>query len=149
RAYLLSFLFLALGLMSKAMLVTWPFVMLLLDYWPLGRFEPRKVGQLLLEKIPFFALVPASCAAALVAGTRGGTVASLHAVPLMTCIGNVLVSYCRYFGKVFWPAHLCIFYPMKHWTAATVVAAAVLLAGITGVAFVMRRRSPYLLLGWL
>ncbi len=75
--------------------------------------------------------------------------AGLHAMSMMARIENVLVSYCRYLGKVFWPAHLCIFYPMKHWTTVTVVAATVLLVGITLVVFALRRRGPFLLVGWL
>jgi tetratricopeptide (TPR) repeat protein len=148
--YLLCFLFLFLGLLSKPMLVTWPFVLLLLDYWPLERFKRIGVRRLVIEKIPFFALAAVFCALTLVAQKKGGAVVSLEHVPIEARLGNALVSYFRYLGKIFWPADLAVFYPyQKHWALWVVVAAAGVLIYITMIAWLVRRRYPFALIGWL
>ena len=107
----------ALGLMAKPMLVTLPFVMLLLDYWPLNRIRSSEFGirnfmQLLFEKWPFFALPAASCVVTFLAQHHGGAVASLENVPLDYRLENVPVAYADYLLKMFWPAHLAVFYPL-------------------------------------
>jgi len=153
--YLISLFFFALGLMSKAMLVTWPFIMLLLDYWPLRRFELSTlhsplstVLRLVREKIPFFALAAAAIVVTLVA--QSGAILSAENMPLGARVGNALISYCRYLGKMFWPTDLAIFYPHHRYRPLDEVFLAVLfLAGISVLLFVMRRRSPFLLMGWL
>jgi hypothetical protein len=106
--YLLILLFFVLGLMAKPMLVTLPFVFLLLDYWPLGRFQYRKSGlgqtsfkeppylRLALEKIPFFVLAAGSSTLTFIVQETGGAVASLHGLPLDLRIANALVSYVSY-----------------------------------------------------
>jgi tetratricopeptide (TPR) repeat protein len=152
--YLLVFAALALGLLAKPMLVTWPCLLLLLDYWPLGRLRrggPVPLRLVLAEKLPLFALAAVSCAVALFAQGRGGAIESLQEVPLGVRCANALVSYVAYLGMALWPAHLAPFYPhpggaLPWWQPA---AAAVLLAGITALAAATAWRRPYLLVGWL
>ena len=191
RTYLPVFTFFALGLMAKPMLVTLPFVLLLLDYWPLQRLEQKKavsetrtdpkkslsvnrrksrtgetppveacanggmpaahkygwarVRPLLIEKIPFFALI--SLFSVLTYIAEGKTAWHL---PLRIWISNALVSYVIYIGKMIWPAKLAVFYPhpglWPFWQAA---GAAFLLVAITGTVILMTKRFPYLAFGWL
>jgi tetratricopeptide (TPR) repeat protein len=143
-----------LGLMSKAMLITWPFVMLLLDWWPLNRVPgpgSRVLGwrRLVLEKIPFFAVAVAVSVVTFVVQKQGGALAVGERLPLGARAGNALVSYCRYLGKLCWPADMAVFYPPGHWPVAEVLLAGGLLAGITALFFWQRRRYPFLLMGWL
>jgi protein O-mannosyl-transferase len=155
--YLLSLLFLALGLMSKPMLVTWPFVMLLLDYWPLRRFEPSAgkslfstALRLVSEKIPFFVLAALVSVVTFLVQQRGGILLTAESLPLGARVGNALISYCRYLGKLFWPADLAVFYPHPgYWPLGKVLLAAGALLGISALVWVRRRRQPYLLVGWL
>jgi hypothetical protein len=148
--YWLSLLFFALGLMSKPMLVTWPFVLLLLDYWPLERFKPGRVWSLVMEKIPFVALAEAACFATFVAQKHGGAVMTMEDLPLGARVGNALIACCRYLGKMFWPTDLAVFYPHPgYWPPAKVLLAGVFLCGISALCFVKRRHYPFLLMGWL
>jgi len=157
--YLLSLLFLALGLMSKPMLVTWPCVMLLLDYWPLRRlsFSPTLQGsstpplRLFLEKIPFFVLAVAASVVTFAVERRGGALAAGESLPpLGARLGNALISYCRYLGKLFWPTDLAVVYPHPgHWPLGKVLLAGGLLLGLSVLVWVRRRQYPYLLMGWL
>ncbi|MGO8930630.1 MAG: tetratricopeptide repeat protein [Limisphaerales bacterium] len=148
--YLLALICFALGLMSKPMLVTWPFVMFLLDYWPLERFKTSDAWRLVTEKVPFFALAAAVSVVTFVVQKRGGAVVTAEAMPLGGRCGNALISYCRYLGKLFWPTDLAIFYPHPgQWPLAKVLLAGVLIAGISVLVFVRRRRYPFLLVGWL
>ncbi len=150
RYYLLSLACFALGLLSKPMLVTWPFVMLLLDYWPLERFHPRRAGRLLAEKIPFFALAAATSLVAFMTQQHAGSVITAESLPLGARGANALVSGCRYLGKLFWPADLAVFYPHPgHWPLTTVLLAGGLLLGLSGLLLVQRQRFPFLLIGWL
>ncbi|MGA3268996.1 MAG: hypothetical protein ABSE16_19530 [Verrucomicrobiota bacterium] len=150
--YWLAVLFFALGLMSKPMLVTLPFVLLLLDYWPLGRFTPTSdvgVQRLLVEKIPFFALSAAVCLVTFVVQQQSGAVAQLARYPLPDRLGNVFVSYARYLGKTFWPVGLANFYPYPGpWPDEQVVLAVVLFAGLDAAALALGRRFPYVAVGW-
>src|SRR5207248_6639738 len=109
--YLLVVLPLALGLLAKPMLVTLPFVLLLLDSWPLGGWRPGAAGRLLLEKVPLFGLVLASCVVTFLAQAHGSAVAPVEAVPPAARVGNALLAYVGYLGKTFWPARLAVFYP--------------------------------------
>ena len=147
--YGLILLFFAFGLMSKPMLVTLPFVLLLLDYWPLARFEHQSAWRLILEKTPFFLLSTASCILTVLAQKEAIT--PTLALPLSLRIGNSLYSYLIYLGQMFYPARLAAFYPhpengLSWWKP---VLAFVLLAGITAGVFALRRSRPYLLIGWL
>lgn len=146
------FLSFALGLMAKPMLVTLPFVMLLLDYWPLRRATLRwpviKPDLLLLvEKLPFFVLAAAAVMIAIGAQQQGGALMG-EQIPLLMRLQNAVVSYVSYIGKTVWPQGLAVFYPyplsLPAWKP---LIAVVLLLGITGV--IMWRRIPYLVLGWL
>ncbi len=154
-SYWLALLFFALGLMSKAMLVTLPFALLLLDYWPLRRvssfkfsvsssrtispstFNPQLPGAtkrseggstlnyLLFEKLPFFGLAAVMSVVTFVTQKHGGAVAPVENLPLGARCGNALISYCRYLEKLFWPVDLAIFYPLRGYWPT----AQVLLAG--------------------
>ncbi len=146
--YLASLLFFALGLMSKAMLVTWPFVMLLLDYWPLERFKPRRVWRLVAEKVPFFALAAAVSVVTFAIQKQEHTVKTVEEFPLGARCENALVSYCRYLGKLFWPTDLAVFYPpSRQWPVGKVLLAGVALVGVSLFLFGQRRRYPFLLMG--
>jgi tetratricopeptide (TPR) repeat protein len=153
--YLLSLLLFALGLMSKPMVVTLPFVLLLLDYWPLGRLQlkaqdPRRktLFPLVLEKLPFFALAALSSVITFMAQRKGGAVST--SLSLGARIANALVAYVRYIGKLFWPKDLSVLYPHPgHWPAWEVIAAAVMLAGVFAVVMAGAGKRPWLAVGWL
>ena len=149
-AYALALLCLTLGLMSKAMLVTWPFVMLLLDFWPLARLKPGNLGQLVLEKLPFFALVAISCVVTFLVQQHGSMVINIQELPLGVRCENALVSYGRYLGHIFWPANLTVFYPHPgSWPVPQVALATGLLLVLSALFLVLWRRCPFLLMGWL
>jgi protein O-mannosyl-transferase len=148
--YLLSLSFFTLGLMSKPMLVTWPFVMLLLDYWPLERFKRGCAKRLVIEKIPFFALAVAASVVTFEVQKRAGSVIAAEHLPLGARGENALISCCRYLGKLFWPTDLAFFYPYPgHWPLEQVLLAGGLIVGISVLLFLQRRRSPFLQMGWL
>ncbi|HTY86286.1 MAG TPA: tetratricopeptide repeat protein [Candidatus Acidoferrum sp.] len=163
--YWLALLAFALGLLAKPMLVTLPFVMLLLDWWPMGRiaecgmrnaeskakpstFNPQ-FSTLLIEKIPFLLLSAASCVVTFVAQHHGGAVAALAKYPLPVRVENAFVSYARYLGKTFWPVDLATPYPyVAHWPWAGILSAVALVVGLSLVVVGLRRRYPFLLTGW-
>jgi tetratricopeptide (TPR) repeat protein len=154
--YLLIAVFLALGLMAKPMLVTFPFVLLLLDYWPLGRLSARDgtaVGWrwVVLEKVPLLALAGVSAVMTVYAQQRGGAIETLTALPFGVRLANAVVSYVRYLGLTLCPAGLAPFYPhpQESLPAWQVAGAAVLLIGLSAVALALARRRPYLIVGWL
>jgi Flp pilus assembly protein TadD len=152
--YFLPLLLFALGLMSKPALVTLPFVFLLLDYWPLGRFTVQgcrlpwpALRRLIGEKIPFFMLSSAAVLVTIAAHVQLG--AHSTSMSALARIENALVSYVRYLGKIFWPQNLSVFYPHpRSWPAAEIAASLVLLAAITAVVCWHARRRPYLVVGW-
>ena len=145
--YLTMSILFALGLMCKPMLVTVPFALLLLDYWPLQRLvDVRAARRLIVEKIPLLVLSVASCAATVWA--QSGETGTMEQLPLAWRIGNVFVSYVIYIGQLFWPAHLAVFYPYRASDLWQVVLAAIFLLGITALAFSWRGTRPYLLVGW-
>ncbi len=149
-ATMLAFLFLALGLMSKPMLVTIPCVMLLLDFWPLRRADRQSWTRLLLEKWPYFLLVAISCVVTFIAQKRGGAVQTLRDLSLTERLSNALVSYARYLAEAFWPVNLATPYPHPgHWPAPLVVGSGATVAGLTVLAWFSRRRSPQVTVGWL
>ena len=205
--YLLSLGFFACWLMSKPTLLTWPFVMLLLDYWPLRRMQNEEcspvkwkadfTGQgmkneesgdtdhaprntfhvsrftfhsrqsqsffpLLVEKIPFFVLVALSSVVTFVVQMRTGALVSMEILPAGARVGNALISYCHYLGKLFWPVDLAVLYthPILAAVALTypnpahvplgpVVLAGGLFLGLSALVCAWPRRHPYLLVGWL
>ena len=155
--YGLVVLLFAAGLMCKPMLVTLPFVLLLLDYWPLNRFaalegqgreHPPLRPRLILEKLPLLGLSLASCAVTLFA--QRGSMAPVARISLPLRLGNAIISYTDYLRQMFWPSDLAALYP---WEAArlgvsNIVPSIVLLAGVSVALFVLRRRR-YLVTGWL
>lgn len=146
----LAFIFLTLGMMCKGMLVTWPCVMLLLDYWPLGRVMPGQWKSLLIEKIPFLALTVAMCVITLVVQRHAGAAATSEQLPFTLRSENALISYGRYLGMFFWPTNLAVFYPLPaSWAMSWVLGVVVLLAVISWFVFVQRKSRPFLLVGWL
>jgi hypothetical protein len=141
---------LALSLMAKQMLVTLPFVLLLLDWWPLERFDRafRNVVALLKEKIPLFVLTIVGCVAAVIGQRNLNAVQSAEAVPFSYRMGNALVAYVRYIGKLFWPTEMAVLYPFIPVSAPAAVGAAILLLAISAFAWRFRERAPYLAVGW-
>jgi tetratricopeptide (TPR) repeat protein len=153
--YTLALFFFALGLMAKPMLVTLPFVMLLLDYWPLQRMtsDPwpvSKVLRLALEKWPFFLLAAGSCVVTFVAHIK--EVITLQQYPLNLRLANALISYEQYLAKMIWPWPLAVFYPLPNhlsWIQPMVPTAAAVLGILSWLIWRTRRQCPYLLVGWL
>jgi Tfp pilus assembly protein PilF len=170
RTYLLTFVLFLLGLMAKPMLVTLPFVMLLLDYWPLKRFrwqrpphlsqsendrpvvEPEREQSpraLIMEKIPFFSLSLAACVVAFTAETGHGALPSLAEIPWQLRLSNAAVSYASYLWKTIWPQHLSVFYPLLSTPPWWQVSGAFLLIACLTLLSILRARSHgYLLIGW-
>jgi tetratricopeptide (TPR) repeat protein len=168
RYYVLALFFFALGLMSKPMLVTVPFILLLLDYWPLQRCGPAPCNlkpsarrlhlsafilhPLLLEKLPFFMLSSASCVITLIAQQKGGAVAPLDGVSGVSVesrIINTPISYVWYLVKLIWPSDLAVVYPyVRERPLEQVFLATTLLVALTGMALWQGRRRAYLAVGW-
>ncbi|HWR96785.1 MAG TPA: glycosyltransferase family 39 protein [Candidatus Methanoperedens sp.] len=149
--YLLVGLALALGLAAKPMLVTTPFVLLLLDYWPLGRLrDPGGRRAAVLEKIPLLALAAASGIVAYLAQASGGAVPTTRLFTPGIRVGNALASYARYLAKTVWPAELSIFYPFPETgvESGTALAGMLLVAGVTLLALGPLRRRGYIATGW-
>jgi len=150
--YLLVALLFAFGLMSKPMLVTLPFVLLLLDYWPLGRLGGQKseVGsrlrRLITEKIMLFALSALSCIATLFA--QGPS--AIDQLPFLWRLNNTFVSYFTYIWQMLWPARLAVFYPHPNdrLPLVEVSAAIAFLVGVSLLVIYLRRTKPYLVTGW-
>jgi protein O-mannosyl-transferase len=155
--YGLTLLFFALGLMSKPMLVTVPFLLLLLDYWPLNRFGsatvnvqplPKRILQLVLEKLPFFLLSAASCTATILAQRQA--IKAMNMVPLTLRLENAVISYVTYIVQLVWPEKLAALYPYHFDIPAwQIVGAGAALFVITSLGFLTARRFPYFLTGWL
>jgi len=173
--YFLTLALFACGLMSKPMLVTWPFVLLLLDFWPLGRFAAASpnpvtvtentgtvhgmsspaviqstVMPLLVEKIPFFVLSAVVSRITYHAQEAVGTMASFGPHPLSSRITNALVGYGRYLEKTFWPTNMAVLYPYHalRWNSAQVVASILVLTAITATVICLGRKQRYLVSGW-
>ncbi len=146
--YILSVVLFALGLAAKPMLVTLPFVLLLLDYWPLQRRQTPIAG-LFVEKTPYFILAAASCMVTFFVQLQGGSVMPLARLPFGMRLANVPVACVRYVAKTFWPAHLAMAYPMLKWPVWAVAGATVLLLLLSGLALWRVRAQPWLAVGWL
>lgn len=152
--YLLLVLLFALSLMSKPMLVTLPLVLLLLDWWPLGRISGAKVAaaepltRLVLEKLPLLALsLISSWVTVLV--QSGEALNTLEATPLSLRISNAMLAYVRYLGKLVWPADLAVLYPLpKEIPLLLAAGCAAFLLLASWQAFRLRHRFPYLMVGW-
>ncbi|MEW6673246.1 MAG: tetratricopeptide repeat protein [Thermodesulfobacteriota bacterium] len=160
--YLWVVVFFTLGLMSKPMLVTVPFVLLLLDFYPLNRFmlqpssgsassQQRPTAlRLIGEKIPLFVLAALSVAMTIHAQKQGGAVASLEVIPFGARAANALVSYATYIGKMLYPAKLAVFYPYPEKLPVWKIAGAcLLLLSISFMAIRAIKHAPYLIVGWL
>jgi tetratricopeptide (TPR) repeat protein len=145
--YVAALLMFACGLLSKPMVVTLPFVLLLLDFWPLQRFHTSTFQRLFVEKIPFFVLSMASCVITFL--VQRGAVAPLDALPLSFRITNAAVSYLLYICKTFWPEKLAVLYPIPtHWPSGLAIIS-ILFVLASSVLFVrLARRYPYLFVGW-
>lgn len=165
--YLTSLLTFAMGLLSKPMLVTLPFVLLLLDYWPLKRLANdssrdeakgrtgrvanlnQRPFRLVREKVPFLVLSGASCVVTFFAQHHGGSVSSLDLVPLGSRIANGLISYVAYIGKTVWPSNLAVLYPFT-WDLPVwqTTGAGLFLICMSILVIRLRGRFPYLPIGW-
>ena len=157
RYYVLSLCFFALGLMCKPVLVTLPFVLLLLDYWPLQRLQlsnltstrPPALFRLAWEKSPFFLLAVVSSLITIAAHRGLGSLGDASALPLSLRIQNALVSYLRYVGKTIFPTRLTILYPYPGaWPGWKVALCCLLLIGVSGFAIRALRSRPFLFVGW-
>jgi Tfp pilus assembly protein PilF len=148
RYVTMSILF-ACGLMSKPMLVTLPVILLLLDYWPLERFSGTSATRLLVEKIPLGILSIASAVGTMIVQNEGVGLVRLEVLPLAWRITNALAAYLVYIWQMIWPANLALAYhhpgKLPVWQVAG--AAALLIAVTLGV-FALRKRCPYLIVGW-
>jgi tetratricopeptide (TPR) repeat protein len=161
--YLCVLLAMILGLLAKPMLVTLPFVFLLLDYWPLGRLrlgrapstEAGSPGvsllRLTLEKLPLLGLSAAFSVIAVVSQTKGGALASLASTPLSARWELAAISYVTYIKRAICPLGLAAYYPfaISDLSLATAAEAAILLLALTGLCLWYARRAPYLIVGWL
>jgi tetratricopeptide (TPR) repeat protein len=155
RFYWLALVFFALSLMAKPMLVTLPFVMLLLDLWPLQRFSVLNFQlpvfrRLLFEKWPLFLLLAASCVITFLAQRHGQAIASFEQLPLNQRLENASVAYGLYLLKMIWPANLAVLYPLPEKISGLALAASLaVLSGISIAVWLARKCSPCLLVGWL
>ncbi|HEY0459571.1 MAG TPA: tetratricopeptide repeat protein, partial [Pyrinomonadaceae bacterium] len=151
-SYLPVLVLFALGLMAKPMLVTLPFVLLLMDYWALERFERWDLKNLLplvAEKIPLFALSAVSAVVTILAQKTGGAIQSVETISLSERLVNAVVSYAKYVAMFFYPANLGVWYPFDNaFSAPTVFAAVLLLTGVTAACLWQIRARKYLFVGW-
>ncbi|MGA2782101.1 MAG: tetratricopeptide repeat protein [Smithella sp.] len=164
--YFLCLILFALSLMAKPMLVTLPFVLLLLDYWPLGRWKkidpliekeisaPVKnrghlIGRLLWEKSPFIFLTIISSIVTLWAQSKVGSITYMEHLPVSTRFLNAIISYVSYLGKTFWPVDLAVFYPYEHsFPFWQVLVSCFILIGITILVIYAIKKLPFLFVGW-
>ncbi|MDJ0864593.1 MAG: tetratricopeptide repeat protein [Myxococcota bacterium] len=156
--YALALGCLALGLLAKALLVTLPFALLLLDFWPLGRLRGEdggldrvRVRRALLEKLPMLPLIGAFAVVTYVVQLEKGAMSSFEHIPLDVRALNAAVAYVEYLGKTLWPVDLAVFYPhpMESIRDLRPLAAGAGLAGVTAGTLALARRAPYLAMGWL
>lgn len=152
RAYWLAVVLFAIGLMAKPMLVTFPFALLLLDYWPLKRlseFRWDSIRPLVVEKIPFFALSVASAVITVIAQRAHGAVQSLETFTMTERIANAVVSYAKYVAMLFYPANLAVWYPFERdLSVPQVIGSAIFLIAVSAISIWQIRKRPYLFVGW-
>ncbi len=167
--YVAAIVIFTLGLMAKPMLVTLPFILLLLDYWPLNRFMPQTVAtsgrqnrkfapaadkhstlyRIVIEKVPFFVLSVISCVITFLVQRGGGAVDDTTVI-LKGRIANAFLSYAKYMGKMVWPQNLAVIYPfgrdgIQSWQ---VILCALLMLGISFLVLYFGRKQKYLPVGW-
>jgi protein O-mannosyl-transferase len=156
--YAVIAVFFALGLASKPMIITLPFILLLLDYWPLGRMagtgslpfaEVKSFKELIVEKLPLFALSAASAVITLIAQRRGGAMVPLLILPLHVRVENAIHSYAAYLWMALWPMKLAPFYPGNEPRAWQLGISIVVVLAISTWVWRERTVRPYLLMGWL
>ena len=150
--YLWVSLFFILGLTAKPMLVTLPFVLLLIDYWPLKRFSGSRSGtRLVWEKAPLLVFTLLSCWITLIAQHHAGAIKPSETYPFSIRIANALVSYVAYLVKMVWPHHLTAHYPHPGGSLSIgkVSGAALVLISVSVAVWCFRRRHPHLWVGWL
>jgi Flp pilus assembly protein TadD len=169
--YLVVVFFYILGLLSKPMLVTLPFILLIMDLWPLNRLELIQTGDngnnnfkamwessgrwsrlrsLILEKIPLIILATISCGITIHAQRSWGAVGSLEGLPIGTRIANAIISYVAYLWKMLWPLNLAAFYPYPDaFPPFEVISCLLILLSITGLILFFAKSFPYLMVGWL
>jgi protein O-mannosyl-transferase len=141
----------SLGLMSKPMIVTFPFTLLLLDYWPMGRLTSWKMfPRLVFEKIPLFILAAIVGIVTYLSSLRGDVTISIDKLPVPDRMANAVISYAKYMGKMFWPENLAVFYPYsREFGALQIIGALLLLLIISCLAIFLARKRRYALMGWL
>jgi tetratricopeptide (TPR) repeat protein len=154
RRYLAVAVPFTLSLLCKPTLVTLPALLLVLDWWPLGRWRPKGAFTLVREKLPLFALTAASCVMSVLSQASRGAVLDQEMIPLSVRLGNAALAYVAYLAKTAWPLHLAPLYPHPALVPPgvsfpEVLAATVVLVAITVAAWALRRKAPYLLAGWL
>jgi Flp pilus assembly protein TadD len=151
--YILALVFFALGLLAKPMLVTLPFVLMLLDYWPLDRFSNSRfsIRNSIIEKLPFFFLSILSSVITFLVQQKGGAVFSADIVPFNVRLANAICSYFVYIEKMFWPVRLAVLYPYSNHgiSLVKVLLSATILVLITVLVLYNYRRRKYLIVGWL
>jgi tetratricopeptide (TPR) repeat protein len=143
--YFITLILFILGLMSKPMLVTLPFVLLLLDYWPLERKFSK---TLLLEKIPMLLISGVSCVMTYIAQQKSGAVYALKELGVKERLFNAAASYAKYIGKMFWPKDLTVFYPYSVDSEYKIIGAAVFLVVVTLFVVLRAGKNKYLFTGW-
>lgn len=146
--YLSALLFFILGLMAKPMLVTLPFVLLLIDYWPLERKISRR---LFFEKIPFFVFSAVSCVITYIVQHQSGAITKIEAYGLKLRIANIVVSYGEYIWKMIWPMNLAVLYPFpaEGLPAAKIIISGIALLLISVCVFIFARKHKFAVFGWL
>ena len=153
RRYLAVALAYALSLLAKPMAVTFPFVLLLLDYWPLARIEwpprPAPMRRLALEKLPLLAMAAAASVLTFLAQRNYGAVISLTHLPFPARAANAAIAYAAYLWKAVWPVDLAVLYPPRPPDTGLAVLSSLVLAAITAAAWRWVRRRPYFAVGWL
>jgi protein O-mannosyl-transferase len=151
--YFLSLILFILALMSKPMLVTLPFILMLLDYWPLKRWQGKmhspSINRLIGEKVPFILLAVASSVITLWAQNKDKLVIPLDRLPFIDCLTNAIVSYVAYLGEIFWPVNMTVFYPFDYslplWK---VLISGILLIVMTLAVLYYMKKRPFLFVGW-
>ena len=165
RWYGLALVLFVCAAMGKSTAIILPFLLLLLDFWPIGRVSgfrsrpcncssadsesnKRSFAQLLLEKVPFLVVTLVTAAVSFRIMNQGGGIVAVSDKPMAHRAGNAIISYVRYLAKTFWPSDLAVYYPYPAWTAWQIAGAVVVVAGVTLCVVGLARSRPYLAVGW-